>query len=91
MGVDGGIAGCSCEIFVVFVGDVGAVEDVLLGEPKVDYEDSVALLVFPNQEVIRFYITMDEPLRVDVLDTIQYLQPDHHDSFQRKALSILLE
>ena len=39
--------------------------------------DDVLALAQPNEEVIRLYVSMDEALRVDVLQSAQQLRWDH--------------
>lgn len=42
---------------------------VFLREPEIDYVYEVALLSETHQEIIRFYVAMNEVLAVDVFDT----------------------
>lgn len=89
--VDGGVAGGAGEVLVVLVGDVAAVELVLLGESEVDDEDGGALAVPADEEVVGLDVAVDETLGMDVLDPLQDLQADHDDGLQRKTLVELLE
>lgn len=69
--VDGGIARRPCEVLVLSVGDVlvCAGIPVLLGQPKVNDVDQVSFLPQPHEEVIWLHISVDEVLRVNVLNT----------------------
>ena len=91
MCINGGIAGSAGEVLVILVGDVAAVELVLLGESEVNDEDGAALVVPADEEVIGFDVSVDEALGVDVLDPLQDLQADHDDGLQRKTLIELLK
>lgn len=64
MRVDGGIPRRPGEVFVLTVGDVlvGPGIPVLLGQPKVDDVDQVALLPQPHEKVIWLHISVDEVL-----------------------------
>lgn len=71
MCVDGGIACRPCEVLVLSIGDmlVGAGIPVLLGQTKVNDVDQVAFLSQPHEEVIWLHISMNEILRMNVLNT----------------------
>lgn len=45
----------------------------LLGEPKVDHVELVAMAADAHQEVVRFDITVDEAFAVDELHAAQHL------------------
>lgn len=64
MRVDGGIPRRPSEVFVLAVGDVlvGPGIPVLLGQPKVNDVDQVALLPQTHEKVIRLHISVDEVL-----------------------------
>ena len=70
VGVDAGISCRPREVFVFLVGDVlvRSCVPVLLGESKVDGVDEVALLAETHEEVVGFDVSVDEVLRMDVLD-----------------------
>lgn len=71
MRVDRGISGRAGEVFIVFVGDVLAVlGSVLLGQAEVYHEDRVGLGIFAAQEVIWFYVAVDESLCMYVLYSV---------------------
>jgi len=91
MSIDRGIPGCPCQIFVVFVSYVSPIKRVLLSQPKIDDEYSVALFVLSDQKIVRFDVPMNKTLRVDILDPIEHLQSDHDDRLQWKTLSVLFE
>lgn len=71
MCIDGGIACCASQVLVLPVRNVlvCAGITVLLGQAKVNDVNQVALLAKPHQEVVRLYISMDEVLGVNVLNT----------------------
>lgn len=62
--VDRGIPRRACEILILSIRDmlVGPCIPVLLGQPKVDDVDQVALLSQPHEEVIWLHISVDEVL-----------------------------
>ena len=70
VGVDGGVAGGARQVLVLPVRDVlvSAGIAVLLGQPKVDDVDQVALLPQAHQEVIGLDVAVDKVLRVDVFN-----------------------
>jgi len=45
-----------------------AIELILFGKSKINYKDSAALFLFANQKIIRFYISMNKALRVNILN-----------------------
>ena len=69
MCVDACVSGSPGEVLVFSVRDVlmCACVTVLLGKAKVYDVDKVALLSQAHEEVVRFYISVDEVLGVDVL------------------------
>lgn len=81
MGVDGGIAGGACEVLILTVGDVLVCSGVtvFLGQAKVDDVDQVALLAKSHKEVVRFHISVDEVLGVDVFNPTDL---EHRDEEQ---------
>ena len=70
MGVDAGVAGCSCEVFIFAVGDVemGFWVAVFFGETKVDYVDLVTAFADAHEEVVGFDVAVDKGFGVDVFD-----------------------
>jgi len=70
VGVDGGITSGSGQVLVLPIRDVevGLGVTVFLGQTEIDDIDLVAALADAHEEVIRFDITVDEGLGVDVLD-----------------------
>lgn len=71
MGVDAGVSCRPREVFVFLVGDVlvRSCVPVLLGQSEVDGVDEIALLAETHEEVVGFDVSVDEVLRVDVLDS----------------------
>ena len=51
----------------------------LLGESKIDDENSVGLFFMSNGEIIRFYVSVDDSPRVDVLDSFYHLVSQHQN------------
>lgn len=70
MCVYGGVAGGAGQILVLTVGDVLVCTcvSVFLGQTEVDDVHQVALLAQAHQEVVRFYVSVDEILGVDVFN-----------------------
>ena len=79
MGGDRGISSSSCQILAIFEGDVFASTVlVTFGETKVDDEDLVAVRFRgSNEEVIRFDISVDDPLGMNFLEMMHELDSDH--------------
>lgn len=80
--VHGGVPGCTREVLVVPVGDVGALGAVALGQAEVDDLNAtarprhthiykVAPLAEAHEEVVGFHVAVDEVFVVDVLDAGQ--------------------
>lgn len=76
VGVDGGIAGCSRQIFAITVRDVLTRLRVAeaLGEAEVDDIDVVLLLSNADQEVVWLDVTMQKVARVDEFNSLQLNQ-----------------
>lgn len=70
MCIDTGISCSSCEILVFSIGDVlmCASVPVFLGQTKVYHIHKVAFFAKSHEKVIRFDISMNEVLRVDVFN-----------------------
>lgn len=83
MGVDGGIPGRAGQVLVLAVSDVhpGSGVSELLGQAEVYEEELIAVPADAHEEVVRFYIAVDERLAVDVLDAADHLVGQHQDSF----------
>ena len=75
---DGGVSGRASQVLSVLVGDVLALAIfVALGEPEVDDVDVVAgRLGASNQEVVRLDITVDDPLFMHLLNSLNQLDAD---------------
>lgn len=71
MCVNGGVAGGACQVLVLAVGDVlvCACVTIFLGQAKVDDVDEISLLAQAHQEVVWLYVSVDEVLGVDVLNS----------------------
>ena len=82
--VDTSITSGTGQVLVLSVGNVemGLGITILLGQTKVDDVDLIASLANAHQEVIRFDITMDERLGMDILDAGNELIGEQEDSLQ---------
>ena len=71
MRVDAGVSGCPREILVFPVGNVlmRTGITILLGQAKVNDVDQVPFLPQAHEKVVRFDITMDEVLGMDILNS----------------------
>lgn len=82
----------SCQVFVVLVRNVRSISClVLLCQPEIYHENYAWFLLFPYQKIVRLYVSMQKPLVMNVLDSLQNLQTDHYRCLNRKRLSVLLE
>lgn len=92
MSVYWSISRSACQVLVVFVRNVRSISRlVLLGQSKINHKDNVRLFLLTNQEIIRFDVSMQKSLVVNVLDSLQNLQTNHYDCFKGEGLAILLE
>jgi hypothetical protein len=64
---------------------------VSLREPKVDDVNCVLSLTCADQKVIRFYIAMDEPALMYVLNSLNHLDSNHQHRFKSELASAILE
>jgi hypothetical protein len=87
------VASRSSQRLVISVRDVIACLGVFvaLGEAEVDHETCVPLVIVSHQEVIRLHVTMQEVVRVQVLETGEHLISQHANSFQSESTSTILE
>lgn len=71
MRVDRGIAGSASQVLILTIRNVlmCAGVTVLFGQAEVYDVDQVSLLAKPHQEIIRFNVSVNEVLGVDVLDS----------------------
>lgn len=81
MGVDGCITSGTRQVLVLSVGDVEVRlgVSVLLGKAEINNVDLVAALSNAHEEVVRFDISVDEGLGVDVLDSRDELIGEEED------------
>ena len=84
MGGDRGISSRSCQILTIFEGNVlASTVLVTLGETKVNDEDLVTVRFRgPNEEVIRFDISMNDSLSMNFLEMVHELDGDHENSLR---------
>ena len=84
---------CASQVLSISEWDVLAVRRlVALGEAEVDDVNCVfSLVIAANQEIIRFDISMDDPLLVADLDSLDHLDGDVKASLEIKFSSALLE
>jgi hypothetical protein len=70
MGVDTGVSGSPCQVLVFPIRDVCAIfRKVLFGQSEIDNVQLVTALSSSHQEVIRFYISVEEISGMDILDS----------------------
>ena len=55
---------------------------VSLSQAEVDHVNDMLLLAYTDQEVIRFYVAMEEALLVHILDSLQHLNAYHKHSLK---------
>lgn len=92
MSVNGSISSCSRKVFIVLVRNVSTISGLILfRQSKINHENHIGLLLFPNQEIIRLNVSMQKTLVMNVLDPLKYLQTNHYCCFYGKRFSILLE
>ncbi len=79
MRVNGGVAGCSGEIFVVPVSDmiVGFVK-VFFSEAKVNHVHFVHVVSFSNEKIVGLDVSVEDASGMDVLDEFEHL-PSYQD------------
>ena len=82
MGIDRRVPGCSREVFTILVGDVASVTVfVAFGQAKVNYVNFVAIrFSSADQEVIRFNISMNDPIFMNCFYKSYELNGDLNDS-----------
>lgn len=87
------ISGCSCELFTVLIVDVPARVWVLvsLGQSEIDKVDHVLLLAEADQEVVRFYVPVEETLLMDVFNSLQHLNAYHQGGLECELAPTVLE
>jgi hypothetical protein len=70
------VSGSACQVFTLAERNVLSIGILItLGETEIDNEDVIfVLVVSPNQEVIRLNISMDNPLFVDLLNSLNLFQ-----------------
>ncbi len=71
MSVNGGISSGSSQVFIILVRDVSTISCLILfRQSKINHENHVWLLLFPNQEIIWFDVSMEETLVMNVLNSL---------------------
>ena len=70
------VSGSACQVFTLTERNVLSIGILVpLGQTEIDNEDVIfVLVVSPNQEVIRLNISMDNPLFVDLLNSLNLFQ-----------------
>lgn len=93
MSVDGAEPRSAGELFGLLIWDVEcrARISVLLNETVVDEIDDVRSLAESDEEVRRLEISVDEILRVEILDSLDHLIRDHQHCLQHESLSTVVE
>ena len=83
MGIDGGVTGGTGEVFVLSVGNVGAVfGEVLLGKSEIHDVEFVAAFATAHQEVVGLDVAVEEVSGMDVLYSGKHLVHEEQDSLQ---------
>ena len=83
MSIDGGVPGCSSQIFTLSIWNVFPfLLDVSLGESEIQQEDLVGSLIETDAEVVGFYVTMEEVSAVDVLNSLDHLVDEHENALK---------
>lgn len=87
-----GISCCTRQILVVFVWNVDSLPSLILfSQTEIDHKDDVGLLFFPDQEIIRLDVSMEEALVMNVLYTVKNLKSNHDDGFNRERFAVLFK
>lgn len=75
MGADASVTSCTCQILTFSEGNMLAIGvSIALGKTEINYEDAVFIaLLASNQEIIWFDVSMDDPLLMDFLNTLDLL------------------
>lgn len=78
--VDASVSGSACQVFALTEGNVLSIGIlVALGETEIDDEDVIfVLVVSTNQKVIWLNISVDDPLFVDLLNSLNLFQIIYH-------------
>ena len=63
----------------------------LLRQTKVNQEEFVAMTSDSHQEVVGFYVAVDERLAMDVFDTADHLIGQHQNGFDRETAGTEVE
>ena len=64
---------------------------VALREAEVDHKTCITLVAVAHQEIVRFHITMQEVVRVQVLETGEHLIGQHANCLESESTSTILE
>lgn len=84
MGIDAGIAGCPRQVFILTIWyvEMGFWVTVLLSQTEVDDVDLVPTLSNAHQEIVRFDVTMDKGLGMNVFNAGNELIGQQKDRLQ---------
>ena len=93
MGRNGGVSGGSSQILAILVGNmISLTIHVALSKTKVNDVDEVACgLCRSDKEVIRFHITMDDSLGVDLLEMFHELNSNQKNRLHVELAFAVLE
>ena len=92
MGVDGGIAGSSSQVFPLPVGNMLAVSlNVALGQSEVDQEYFMGGFIESHTKIFRFDVPVNEVPVVDVLYPADHLIDEHEHCLEGKLAEGVLE
>ena len=62
-----------------------------LGKAKIYDVNYVLLLLYSYEEIIGLYVSVQEATLMDELNTLQHLDRQHQDGFERKLATAVLE
>ena len=58
---------------------------VFFRQPKIYHENCAVVIVFAHQKIVWLDVPMNEAFRVDVLDTVEDLKPNHEGCLRGEA------
>ena len=93
MSSDRGVSSSTSQVLTIFIGDVLSLRILkTLSQTEVNDVDCVlGVLRASDEEVIWLDITVNNPLFMHFLDTVDHLSSDHQTSFQIKLPAACLE
>ena len=91
--VYGSVSCGTCEVLAISEGDVFSIRAlVALRQSKINDVDSVlGVLISSNQKVVGFDVSMDDPLLMNYLDSLDHLDSNMKDRLEVELSPALLE